>query len=179
MRQHIRIEVWRHGQDNLRGIPIGLLSHILRELRGPGEMLYMCCGIRPVPGAVNVDIDPDSKADIICDVTRAPFKDGSYSFVLADPPYSGYDSEELYHCGIIPLYTLMEEMSRVTCAGGRYAILYPFRPQTLINDDLLMHIVTPGGVHRRPRVLSVFMRGMLPAYRYPHYNGRTKREAKS
>lgn len=172
----LRMELWKHGPTNLRGVPTGLMSRILRELRPDGTMLYLCCGSRPVPGAVNVDIDPKSKCDIVADATRAPFNDSSFPFVFCDPPYPKYDSWRFYHTQVIPLYTLMEEMSRLTSHGGVYAILYPFRPQTLTGDKLEAHIVTPGGVHYRPRILSVFRRGQFKAIRAIQYRAKVNKE---
>jgi len=165
----IKPVLWFHGRTHLSGIPDGLMSQILDKLRPDGSMLYLCCGSRPVPDAINLDNNPTARADVIADATRVPFRDGVFSFVLADPPYSQYPSQKLHNCGIIPLYSLMEEMSRLTAAGGLYAILYTFRPHTLVNDSLYMHIVTPGGVHRRPRILSAFRRGAFKAIRPVQY----------
>lgn len=165
----IKPVLWFHGRTHLRGIPDGLMSQILDKLRPDGLMLYLCCGSRPVPGAINLDSNPTTRSDVIADATRAPFRDGVFSFVLADPPYSQYPSQKLFNCSIIPLYSLMEEMSRLTAAGGLYTILYPFRPHTLVGDSLYRHIVTPGGVHRRPRILSVFRRGAFKAIRPIQY----------
>lgn len=170
--QKLRVELWKHGHDHAAGVPDGIMSRLLREVRPDGLMCYLCCGSHPILGAINVDISPSSRADIIADATRTPFLTGTFAFVFADPPYPKYDSQKLYGCKIIPLYSLLEEMSRITASGGLYSILYPYRPHTLDGDKVDMAAVTTTLVHQRPRVLSVFRRGAFPGVRQIQYRKR-------
>jgi len=53
-----------------------------------GRILHLCCGYtRFNVGEINVDIFPNSAADIIADMFHLPFADNSFDTVVSDPPY--------------------------------------------------------------------------------------------
>ncbi len=153
---------WPVSRINGRGIPFGLLPRLFREFRPPGPMLHLCCGPLHIPDATNLDIIAGVKPDIVADATRLPFRDGSFAFVLADPPYSNRNTVKLYNTAPVKLYSLLSEMSRVTTPGGHYSLVYWFQPNTMVGDIVLADILFSGRPHMAPRVLTVYKRGQWP-----------------
>lgn len=170
--EQLSTDLWGFGRDNGKGFPLGFVKRVRLELYRGGPFLHLCCGPAHIEDAVNVDLAPDPAIDVQADALALPFRDAAFGFVLADPPYPEYDSQRLYHTPQLPLYSLLEEMSRVTAPNGYYALLYPFYPTTLGCDELCRVIVTTHGPHRRPRILSVFHRGMFPGTRARQYGPR-------
>ena len=55
--------------------------------RAKGKTLHLCCGYTYFDFAVNVDIDPKSRADIIADMFHLPFRSNVFDTIICDPPY--------------------------------------------------------------------------------------------
>jgi len=55
--------------------------------RARGVTLHLCCGLTKFSFAVNVDLDPQARADILADMFHLPFKDGVFDTIICDPPY--------------------------------------------------------------------------------------------
>jgi len=66
--------------------------------RMKGRVLHLCCGhTRFGVGEVNVDLSPNSAADVIADMFRLPFPDSSFDTVVSDPPYKlAYDKRAMF-----------------------------------------------------------------------------------
>jgi SAM-dependent methyltransferase len=79
--------------------------------------LNLGCGKRPIPGAVNLDITPDTKPDVVHDLNRRPwpFPDGRFTEVHA------YDVIE----HLDDILGTMEEIHRVCRPGARVFITVP------------------------------------------------------
>ena len=159
---HLSTDLWAFGRTHKSGFPIGFVERAMREVYRGGSILHLCCGTRVLANAVNVDIRGDVKPDVLADATRLPFQDESFDFVIADPPYEGYDSRRLYGTEIPPTYSLLEEMSRVTAKGGQYCLLYVYTPSTLGGDCRTRQIAVTMGIHTRPRMFTVWERGLFP-----------------
>jgi SAM-dependent methyltransferase len=88
-------------------------------LGNPGDksVLNLGCGKKPIPGAVNLDVTPDTNPDVVHDLNRRPwpFPDGRFDEVHA------YDVIE----HLDDVLGTMEEVHRVLKPGGRVFITVP------------------------------------------------------
>ncbi|MCS7315278.1 MAG: class I SAM-dependent methyltransferase [Bryobacterales bacterium] len=77
----------------------------------------MGCGLRKAPGAIGVDRNPASRADVLCDLDRFPypFRDACFDRVRA--------VHVLEH--VADLIGAMEEFHRLLRPGGRVYIVTP------------------------------------------------------
>jgi hypothetical protein len=85
-----------------KGIPLAGTSHVytVTKILWPeavenfiatqlvGDSLHICCGVSQL-GDIRLDLDVRHKPTVIADAAKLPFKDGSFTTVLCDPPYSG------------------------------------------------------------------------------------------
>ena len=81
------------------------------------RILDVGCGVRKAPGAIGIDRNPASKADVICDLDRFPypFADGSFDAVLA--------VHTIEH--VADVIRTMEEFHRMAKPHGRIHIETP------------------------------------------------------
>ena len=56
------------------------------ESRMEGEVLHLCCG-KTRFNALNIDLDPNSEADLLADMFHLPVRPESFDTVICDPPY--------------------------------------------------------------------------------------------
>ena len=86
-------------------------EHQFDLLPGAGRVLDVGCGSAKTPGAVGIDISPDTDADIVHDLDRFPYplEDASFDHVLMQ--------DVLEHLNE-PIRVL-EELHRVLRPGGR------------------------------------------------------------
>jgi len=75
------------------------------------------CGLQKLPGAVGIDRNPSSRADVICDLDRFPypFRDACFDFVRA--------VHVIEH--VADVLRTMEEFHRLLRPGGRLLIVTP------------------------------------------------------
>jgi ubiquinone/menaquinone biosynthesis C-methylase UbiE len=79
--------------------------------------LDMGCGTNKVPGAIGVDRNRDTSADVICDVERTiPFRDDSFAEIHCRQLVEHVDD----------LVALMEEIHRVGRKGAKVIVEAPF-----------------------------------------------------
>jgi SAM-dependent methyltransferase len=88
-------------------------SPVAREL----PVLDVGCGINKYPGAIGIDRNPQTRADVIADLDQFPFPfaDGSFREVRA--------LHVIEHVGDV--IRTMEEFHRLLAEGGRVVILTP------------------------------------------------------
>jgi SAM-dependent methyltransferase len=81
------------------------------------RVLDVGCGIRKHPGAIGIDRNPASRADVICDLDRIPypFADGSFDRVVA--------IHVIEH--VADVIRAMEEFHRLVRSGGTIRIETP------------------------------------------------------
>jgi len=90
----------------------------LPERTGAGlRVLDVGCGINKYPGSIGIDRNPDSRADVLCDLDRFPypFRDGAFEQVRA--------IHVIEHVGDI--LRTMEEFHRLLAPGGTALIVTP------------------------------------------------------
>ncbi len=75
------------------------------------------CGINKLPGAIGIDRNPDSAADVLCDLDRFPYPFADCSF----------DSLQAIHVieHVSDVIRTMEEFHRLVRPGGRVRIVTP------------------------------------------------------
>lgn len=75
------------------------------------------CGLRKQPGAIGIDRNPASRADVLCDLDRFPypFRDGAFHRIRA--------VHVIEH--LTDLLRTMEEFHRLLAPGGRLWIVTP------------------------------------------------------
>ncbi|HWR53490.1 MAG TPA: methyltransferase domain-containing protein [Bryobacteraceae bacterium] len=81
------------------------------------RILDVGCGIKKLAGAVGIDRNPASAADVLCDLDRAPypFRDDSFDALQA--------THVIEH--VADVMRAMEEFHRLVRAGGRVRIVTP------------------------------------------------------
>jgi len=69
--------------------PRALIPKILPWLRCQrSEVLHVCSGSLPPGEGIRVDIRREQRPDVVADGRALPFRDGSMSAVMVDPPYT-------------------------------------------------------------------------------------------
>ncbi len=81
------------------------------------KILDLGCGKRKVPGAIGVDIDPCSSADIIFDLNRTPYP---FQDNVFDRVYARHILEHLED-----IVAVMKEIHRISKPGAHLLILTP------------------------------------------------------
>jgi len=81
------------------------------------RVLDVGCGINKYPGAIGIDRNPASRADVLCDLDRFPwpFRDASFGEVRA--------IHVIEH--VADVLRAMEEFHRLLAPGGRLIIVTP------------------------------------------------------
>lgn len=108
------------------GYPKGFIewAYDLMGVEDPARVLHLCSG--SMVTGVRVDIRPEVNPDIVADARNVPLPDGSFDFILADPPYSQDYATNLYGTG--DHYPgpgqIMREASRLLRPGGQVGLLH-------------------------------------------------------
>jgi SAM-dependent methyltransferase len=91
------------------------------------RILHIGAGAKKVRGAVTLDINPRHKPDVVWDLNEFPFPfaDGEFDLVLCE-----HVIEHLQH-----VIRVMEELHRVTRAGGRVVVRVPHFSSLNFNTD--------------------------------------------
>lgn len=105
--------------------PAALIPKLLPYLRCQrSEVLHVCSGGLPRREGIRVDLRPAARPDIVADGRSLPFRDGSVSAVLLDPPYSEHYARELYGVDYPLPSHLLKEAARVVRHGGRIGFVH-------------------------------------------------------
>lgn len=82
------------------------------------KVLQLGCGASKIPGAIGIDINPRSAADILCDLDHFPypFRDNVFDHVVCEHVLEHLDR-------LIPA---LEELHRITKPGGCIEIVAPY-----------------------------------------------------
>ena len=108
------------------GFPKGFLKIAFQDLgvTDQDKVLHLCSG--SVKSGYTIDIRIKTKPKIVADVRCLPFKNETFMWAIADPPYSKEYAENLYDTGETypsPL-SVMKEMGRVLKTSGRCGFLH-------------------------------------------------------
>jgi SAM-dependent methyltransferase len=94
---------------------------------GPGRVLDAGCGMRKYPGAVGIDVSPDTAADVVHDLSEVPWplETSSFDQVLLQ--------DVIEH--LTDLYAVFGEVHRVSRPGARVHIRTPHFSSVLAYSD--------------------------------------------
>lgn len=108
--------------------PRGLINKIKSKWWGKNR-LWLFSGSYKDSEGTTVDINPKVSPDYVIDCAKLPFPDDSFDFVMADPPYSEIESQELYDLPYFSMTKTLNEMARVCKPGGYCLFLHRLVPQ--------------------------------------------------
>lgn len=144
------------------GYPHGFLRRAFDILGivSPERVLHVCSGSMKI--GVRVDIRFEMAPTIVADVNTLPFRDSTFEWVMADPPYSQEYATNLYGTGAVypSPHTLVDECLRVLKPGGRLGF---------------MHHIVPK-FHKPGRLLNVYTITQGPGYNVRAWSVFTKHE---
>jgi len=108
------------------GYPLRFLRMAYESLgvTDPDKVLHLCSG--SMRRGVRVDIRPEMNPTVVADCRKTPFDNGSFDWIMADPPYSEEYANNLY--GTKDAYPkpgqILKEATRLLAPGGRVGILH-------------------------------------------------------
>jgi hypothetical protein len=147
--------------DEGGGFPCGFLEFACKTLGcdQPAAVLHVCSG--SLRGPFTVDRRPAVRPAVIADARALPFLDGSFRWVVADPPYSRTWAKALYGVTARQYPTpggIVREAMRVLQPGGRLGLLHYMVPPYPVASVRLVGIwgvtVGPGSTIRAWSVLE-------------------------
>ncbi len=114
------------------------------------KILDLGCGNRKRPGAIGIDVNPNTAADIVHDLNRFPY------------PFEASTFDEIYADNVIEhlddVMKTMEELHRISRSGGLVKVIVPyFRARWAYVDPTHKHFFTvdsfsyfdPGHIHNK------------------------------
>jgi len=90
--------------------------------------LWLFSGSLKDRSGTTVDINPETKPDIVANCEQLPLDDESFDFVMLDPPYSELEARRLYDLDYCNIPRVMNEAARVCEPGGLVALLHRLIP---------------------------------------------------
>lgn len=136
--------------------PKGFTDRV-RMLFPTQKILHLCCGFAHMDNAVNVDINPENRPNVVADVEALPFSSRSFEVVLIDPPYTENDAMRYGVSRLLSSRKVMAQLEQILIPGGWLLWLdekYPSYRRGKWNLRGLIAVIT--GFERRTRVLSMF-----------------------
>jgi SAM-dependent methyltransferase len=107
---------------------------------GPGRVLDVGCGSKKYPGAVGIDLSPDTDADIVhdLDVVPYPVEDAAFDQILLQ--------DVIEH--VREPYDLMRELHRIGRPGARVHLRTPhFSSVLAYTDPTHRHAFSAAAIH--------------------------------
>ena len=155
------------------GYPGGFLQKIddLLQIREGSKVLHLFSG--SIQGRENedtMDIQETNNPTFVADATKTfPMEDGTYDYLLVDPPYDMVEntrhkrveitySSPLWETEPIRPYAWVNEAVRVTKPGGFIAILHHLVYKTLPGCSRVHTASVTTGPNMRIRVVSIFQK---------------------
>lgn len=102
-----------------------------------------------------IDMRPETKPDLLCDVHNIPLADGSFDGAMADPPYTLEFARDLYGTEYPKWSVWTKEMVRLVRPGGRIAVMQNYivpRLQGCIMEEIIVILLR---IKQYPKVVTV------------------------
>lgn len=153
-------EVWylprpRRKNKYRGGFPAHFEKKLFELYGNPRRILQPFGGVAEY--GFRVDINGKAYPDVVADAHNLPFRDGTFDFVLCDPPYSDSFSERLYKTPSLNTRKWIAESVRVAKVGGYvalYHILLMSRPKPTRSDRIIVIITRPNHLARICRIFQ-------------------------
>ena len=102
------------------------LIELANDLLGfEGSLLNLFCGMNKL--GYRVDIKSEVKPDLLCDVHKLSNKlHETFDIILADPPYSDEESEEIYKTGKLNYKVWTSEADKVLKPSGLFIVYHKY-----------------------------------------------------
>ena len=123
-------DVWALGPPNSGypgAFPRGLIPKIKKRWWGQ-KRIWLFSGSYKDSTGITVDIKKELNPDVSAHCEMLPFKNNSFDFVLADPPYSKEESEKLYDLPYVNIIKTLNEMIRICEPSGYILFLHRIVP---------------------------------------------------
>jgi len=104
---------------------------------------------------IRIDINKDTKPDVIADVHNLPFADESFDGAMADPPYTEEFAERLYNTEYPQWGKWTKEMVRVTKSGGKIGVMQNYIVPRLMKCAYEEIIVILLRIKQYPKIVTV------------------------
>lgn len=131
-------DVWALGPPNTGypgAFPRGLIPKVKKKWWG-NNRLWMFSGGYSANGDVTVDIKKNLKPKTVANCENLPFKNNTFDFVFADPPYSKEEAMDLYLLPYVNIIKTINEMVRVCRPGGYILFLHRLIPEVFPGMEL-------------------------------------------
>lgn len=134
--------------------PGNYLKRVLSLFPDAPQPLHLFSGT--VHHGVTCDCNLALKPTVVADAHRLPFRDGAFSLVLADPPYSAKDAEQ-YHTKMINRHRVLKGLRRIVSPGGHCAWLDTVRPMySKLEWKQVGGVMVTVSTNTRTRQLAIF-----------------------
>ena len=119
----MKTKTQKKGIRNLEGDAVVAAA----PLNGARAVLDVGCGMRKRPGAVGIDVNPRSSADVIHDLDTFPypFKDNTFDEIICDNVIEHLDD----------VLKVMEELHRIAKPSADIIVIVPFFPHRQAHTD--------------------------------------------
>ena len=160
-------DIWRLARPNNAKYPGAFPNGFIKAVRSRwwGEKrCWLFSGSFKDEGQTTVDIKPETNPSVVANCEFLPFKNDSFDFVLADPPYSAEESKKLYGVEYCSIVNVLNEMARILKPKGHMLFLHRIVPsaQPKFNENFkkckietVVGIYTLGGMSNM-RALTVW-----------------------
>jgi|SRR3989304_9335481 len=102
-----------------------------------------------------IDIKPETKPGLICDVHCVPLQSNSFNGGMADPPYTPEFADKLYNVEYPKWSVWTSELVRLVKPGGRIGIMHNYIVPRLIQCDLEEIIVILLRIKQYPKIVTI------------------------
>lgn len=102
-----------------------------------------------------IDINPDVKPDLVCDVHKVPLPDESFHGGMADPPYTEEFAQNLYGQAYPKWSVWTKELSRLVKLGGRIGIMHNYIVPRIKDCQMEEIIVILLRIKQYPKIVTV------------------------
>jgi SAM-dependent methyltransferase len=124
-------DIWTLGPSSNRypgAFPRGLIPKIKRKWWGSKRLWLFSGSYRDNRDGVTFDIKKELCPCVCGNCEVLPFKNNSFDFIMADPPYSEKESKELYQLPYVNIIKTLNEMIRICKPGGHILFLHRLVP---------------------------------------------------